>query len=130
MDFVRDVLSAFFTSIGFGVLTGCFLGSAYVTFNKLGSWMTKDSEKIEISKQDLMDLIHWARRYCDGRMTWAPSQFNLLYQGLRSQYADLMRCHDEFDATLMHSGAYWPYAQDGMYNAQTGRFDARCGYEE
>lgn len=129
MDFVRDVLSAFFTSIGFGILVGFFLASAYVTFKKLGIWMTEDFHKIEISKQDLMDLIYWARRYCDKRMTGAPSEFNCVYKRLRSEYPDLMRCQDLFDKTLMDEGAYWPYAQDGMYNAKTGRFDARdeCG---
>lgn len=29
-----------------------------------------------------------------------------------------------FDDTLKDRGAYWPYAQDGMYE-KTGRYDAR-----
>ncbi len=84
-----------------------------------------DCDKIEISHQDLMDLIYWARRYCDRRSTYAPSSFNAVYQRVRSKYPDIVRCDDKFDPTLMDEGAYWPYAQDGMFNKETGGFDAR-----
>lgn len=83
------------------------------------------SDKMEIDKDDLMDLLHWARRYCDRRSTGAPSSFNAVYQRIRSEYPDIFRCDDKFDKTLMDKGAYWPYAQDGMYNKETGHFDAR-----
>lgn len=81
--------------------------------------------EVTISSEDLMELIHWARRYCDDRSTYAPSRFNNLYKRVRSAYPDLIRCHDQHDATLKQKGAYWPYAQDGMYDESTGRFDAR-----
>lgn len=84
-----------------------------------------ETQQIQISREDLMELLHWARRYCDRRSTYAPSRFNQLYCRLRSAYPDVMRCHDEADGTLMDKGAYWPYAQDGMYNKETGAYDAR-----
>lgn len=80
---------------------------------------------IQVSRDDLMELIYWARRYCDRRSTYAPTRFNSIYSRIRIAYPDVMRCHDEFDETLMEKGAYWPYAQDGMYNKETGDFDAR-----
>lgn len=81
--------------------------------------------QVKINSDDLMELIYWARRYCDRRSTGAPHNFNLLYARIRSEYPDLIRCKDEFDKTLMDQGAFWPYAQDGMYNKETGVFDAR-----
>jgi len=73
----------------------------------------------------VMELIFWARRYCDGRATFAPNSFNNIYKDIRSKYPDMVRCSDEFDDTLKDKGAYWPYAQDGMYNPDTGAYDAR-----
>lgn len=81
--------------------------------------------QLQIDPIDLMDLIHWARRYCDRRSTYAPSSFNVVYQRIRSEYPDIVRCDDKFDKTLMDDGSYWPYAQDGMFNKETGAFDAR-----
>ncbi len=78
-----------------------------------------------ISESDLIDLIHWARRYCDYRMTYAPSSFNEIYKRIRSDNPDMIRCKDLPDSTLMNNGSYWPYAQDGNYNPDTGAFDAR-----
>jgi hypothetical protein len=87
--------------------------------------MTKQPQQMQISQDDLLELVHWARRYCDRRSTYAPSRFNDLYRRIRSEYPDVMRCHDEADVTLMDKGAYWPYAQDGMFNKETGAYDAR-----
>ncbi len=81
--------------------------------------------KIEIDSYTLMDLIFWARRYCDDRSTYAPSSFNKIYKQLESKYPDLMSRGDQFDDTLKDKGKYWPYAQDGMYEEETGYFDAR-----
>ncbi len=78
----------------------------------------------KISDTDLMDLVHWARRYCDGRSTYAPTSFNRIYKALRSQNPEMVRCYDRFDDTLTEKGAYWPFAQDGMHNKETGSFDA------
>lgn len=85
----------------------------------------KTQTHVAIEIKDLFDLIHWARRYCDGRATYAPSSFNQVYARIRSAYPDLVRCNDRMDETLMDNGAYWPYAQDGMYDPKTGKYDAR-----
>lgn len=80
-----------------------------------------------ISQCDLINLIHWARRYCDYRMTYAPSEFNKIYNRICSDNPYMIRCLDKFDSILMNNGEFWPYAQDGNYNPDTGAFDARRG---
>jgi len=84
-----------------------------------------NNDFVQISINEMLDLLYWARRYCDGRATYAPTDFNRIYQRIRSSYPDLLRCKDQFDPTLKDKGKYWPYCQDGMYNASTGSFDAR-----
>lgn len=79
---------------------------------------------IEIEKEDLIELIGWARRYCDGRSTYAPTRFNHVYQRIRSSHPDFLRCKDQFDSTLKDKGKYWPYSQDGMYQESNGHFNA------
>jgi hypothetical protein len=71
-------------------------------------------KKVEISERHLLDLIFYARRYCDGRSTYATYEFNRLYIDIRSDHPDTMR-KDIFDSTLKDKGAYWPYAKDGMF---------------
>jgi hypothetical protein len=85
----------------------------------------QNNPDIIVNKYDLLELIYWARRYCDGRSTYAPTRFNGIYKRIRSQYPDLLRLKDQFDETLKDKGMYWPYAQDGMYNENTGQYDAR-----
>ncbi len=85
---------------------------------------TECEDKVLVNPHYLLDLIFWARRYCDGRSTYAPSSFNKIYKEIRSEYPDLLRCKDQFDDTLKDKGAFWPYAQDGMYNPENGSFDA------
>lgn len=80
---------------------------------------------IEIDAKDLIELIYYSRRYCDGRSTYAPSHFNNIYQRIRSENPDFIRTYDYFDPTLTDKGMFWPYAQDGMFNEKTGSFDAR-----
>lgn len=80
---------------------------------------------VDINSDILMELIFWARRYCDGRSTYAPTRFNWIYKYLRNKYPDLLRYKDQFDQTLKNKGSYWPYAQDGMYDEKSGCFDAR-----
>ena len=77
-------------------------------------------KKISVDQASLLDLIHWARRYCDGRSTFAPSTFNQIYQILRKQEPEFMQ-NDKPDVSVKH----WPWAQDGMYKEETGAFDAR-----
>lgn len=67
---------------------------------------------IKISPQDLVELIFWARRYCDGRQTYAPSSFNIVYKNIRSDNPDFIRCYDKFDKTLNSEGKFWPYSLD------------------
>lgn len=76
---------------------------------------------ITIEKQDLLDLIHWARRYCDGRKTGAAHDFNKLYDRIRSKW---VKQSDIADHTLMNKGEFWPYAQDGMYKKESESFNA------
>ena len=65
-----------------------------------------------------------ARRYCDCRATYAPSQFNKLYDKI-VQLNPKIRERDQFDHTLKDQGKYWPYAQDGQYDEKTGSYEAR-----
>ena len=70
------------------------------------------NKKIEIDENDLIDLLYWARRYCDNRSTYAPSRFNKIYNKIRNEYPDFIIICDKFDSTLKNNGIYWPYAQD------------------
>ena len=79
---------------------------------------------MEIEEHILLDLVFWARRYCDGRSTYAPSAFNQLYDKI-VQLNPLLKEIDKFDDILMNQGEYWPYAQDGMFKENSGSFDAR-----
>jgi hypothetical protein len=79
---------------------------------------------IKIEEKDLLDLIHWSRRYCDGRATFASSSFNQLYEKIVRLNPEICQ-KDPFDYTLSNKGEFFPYAQDGMYNEKTGAYDAR-----
>lgn len=72
---------------------------------------------IEIDERDLLDLIHWSRRYCDRRMTYAVSDFNRLYDRIREKYPDLFEKNDNLDITLTDDGKYFPHAKDGQLKA-------------
>jgi hypothetical protein len=80
-------------------------------------------KKIQVLECDLLDLIHYARRYCDSRSTYAPREFNKIYIRIKLAYPNFIR-KDEFDNTLKDSGTYWPYAQDGMFNKEKDAFNA------
>lgn len=79
---------------------------------------------VTIGVHDLLEFIFWARRYCDGRSTYAPSSFNQTYENI-VQLNPNIKEKDQFDPILTDKGAYWPYAQDSMHNASTGAYDAR-----
>lgn len=79
---------------------------------------------MEIEEKDLLELIWWARRYCDRRCTYVPSDFNKLYDKIVGMNPSF-RNKDKFDRALTDEGKFWPYAQDDMYDEKTGRFDAR-----
>jgi hypothetical protein len=75
-----------------------------------------DNNLISIDKQDLLNLIHWARRYCDNRQTYAVS-FNTIYERIRSDNPDFIR-FDQFDKSLRFGGLNWPKASE-RYNLLT-----------
>lgn len=79
---------------------------------------------ITIDRKDLLELIFFARRYCDNRSTYAPRSFNDIYERIRENHPDIVN-HDFPDETLMEKGLYWPFAQDGMYDPSKKLFDAR-----
>lgn len=68
---------------------------------------------IEIEQEDLLQLIHWARRYCDGKCTFDPYEFNSMYRKLRQLNPNLMDA-DKIDNRLSDDGMQWPYAVEGM----------------
>jgi hypothetical protein len=79
---------------------------------------------MEIEESHLLELIHWSRRYCDSRSTYAPTRFNWMYEYIVQLNPGLKEV-DPFDPTLKDKGKYWPWAQDGMYDEKTGAYDAR-----
>lgn len=79
---------------------------------------------MEIDEDHLLELIFWARRYCDNRSTYSPTRFNHLYENIVRLNPELKE-KDQFDHTLKDKGKYWPWAQDGMYNEEKGHYDAR-----
>lgn len=81
--------------------------------------------KVKVDLEFLLEMIFWARRYCDGRSTYAPSSFNRAYDNLDYQTLSKIREWDKKDETLIENGKFWPYAQDGMYDENTGGYDAR-----
>ena len=81
-------------------------------------------QKVSIDLRQLLDLIHAARRYADFRCTYAAFSFNRLYDALIKEHPILAQM-DILDETLMERGKYFPYAQDGNFNSESGAFDAR-----
>jgi len=81
------------------------------------------TERVNVDLKDLIELIYWARRYCDNRATYAPFSFNQILKRIRSENQSVIMA-DTFDQTLKDGGMYWPFAQDSMYNAQNGAYDA------
>ena len=74
--------------------------------------------------KDLHELIFWARRYCDGRCTYAPSSFNEVYQRMVQLFPEIKVLDKNIDTILTENGKFFPYAQDGMYCESSGRYDA------
>lgn len=81
--------------------------------------------KVKVDLEDILEMVYWARRYCDGRSTYAPSSFNKRYQNLNYETMGQLQIQDKHDDTLTNEGEYWPFAQDGMFNPETFAFDAR-----
>ncbi len=70
--------------------------------------------KIEINQKDFLDLVHWARRYADGRLTGVPDSFNRIYSWLEKNYPELMSS-EQSDAHVVKN---WPYAEEGKHGQQ------------
>lgn len=81
-------------------------------------------ETVSVHTRHLLELIFWARRYCDHRRTFAPSEFNKVYDTILDK-APFLAEMDTHDITLTSNGKFFPYAQDGDYKPETGAFDAR-----
>ena len=77
--------------------------------------IVKDNTFVTLHRQSLLDLIHWARRYCDMRSTFAPSTFNSLYNHIKDTQPEALI--DEFDDSEVCK--FFPYAQNGMYDEKT-----------
>lgn len=80
---------------------------------------------VKVHLEDILEIVYWARRYCDGRSTYAPSSFNARYQSINYDTMGKLQLADRKDDTLMNQGEFWPYAQDGMYEPENSSFDAR-----
>jgi hypothetical protein len=74
-------------------------------------------DEICLPKHAVRELIYWARRYCDGRHTYAPSAFNDILLLIMNRYPDIEE-GVHVDKTLTKDGAYWPWAQDEMCDAR------------
>jgi hypothetical protein len=74
----------------------------------------KKRAKIKVTEHDILYLIHWARRYCDGRKTFVPTDFNKIYDRVMADNPHL-EDKDRMDVALTEDGKFFPYAQDGMY---------------
>lgn len=84
----------------------------------------KKLKKVTVKAEYILELIHWARRYADRRCTFVPSEFNKIYTEIMIDYPFLKE-HEFIDQTLYDNGKFFPLAQDGDYNENTGNFDAR-----
>ena len=74
----------------------------------------KKKTTVNIDSKHLLKLIHWARRYVDGRRTYVPSDFNNIYDVIMSKNPEL-KSLEFVDQTLTENGKYFPHATDGDY---------------
>ena len=79
--------------------------------------------EMKISDRDLAELVGWARRYTDSRSTYSANQFNQIYETIVENNPEFPS-YDQYDDKIYNKGEFWPFAQDGMYNSETGSFDA------
>jgi len=67
--------------------------------------------KDKVNKKDIQpwikDIIWRARRYADGRQTYAPDMFNKAYDALREHFTE-----DELDKQVDGNVKSYPYASD------------------
>ena len=76
------------------------------------------SEKANVNLDDLSELVYWARRYVDGRKTYAAASFNLALERVMLENLTF-KDYDSLDVTLTDKGKYWPWASDGDSNVES-----------
>jgi hypothetical protein len=74
-----------------------------------------DQGSVVISEQDFLELLHFARRYCDGRMTSVPSVFNAIYDRVQRDNPALLLKEREDVVTKR-----FPYAHDPFSREERG----------
>lgn len=78
-------------------------------------------------KNAIKEILWMARRYADGRQTFAATSFNDAYDLLRDEFGEDIeynKINEWKDHTLTEGGRYFPYAQDGggqMFDCVSGR---------
>ncbi len=78
-------------------------------------------------KNSIKEILWMARRYADGRQTFAATSFNDAYDLLRDEFGEDIeynKISEWKDQTLTENGKYFPYAQDGggqMFDCVSGR---------
>lgn len=90
-------------------------------YGKVFMAVTTKPVEIKITVRQLLDLIHWARRYCNGRSTSSPHDFNLMYWELANRYPDIVTFDKEKPDNSIE---FFPFAQDGMFRKEDNRFNA------
>lgn len=103
-----------------GKLMDDILGAKFGTKNR--SQLITRTTRLQ---QAVKDILWMARRYADGRRTYAPSMFNDAYDILReelgdeidSQHATDQTGTEFYDITIEHSKDH-PYALHGNENSQ------------
>jgi len=78
-----------------------------------------NKRQTEQVKEAVGRILYMARRYADGRSTYAPHMFNDAYDTLR----DILGKGESLELTTGDvEVSTWPYAQDGMYNPKQKSF--------
>ena len=71
--------------------------------------------------QAIKDIILMARRYAEGRSTYAPSMFNDAYDVLRDSIGDSLELSNPGDSTVRN----YPYATDGMIEFKPRKYSPK-----
>lgn len=67
----------------------------------------------KVKESHLLDLIWMARRYADGRMTYAVSQFNDIYDSMHIDVREKDQARPDPAVTVK-----FPHAHDGMWDTE------------
>lgn len=85
----------------------------------------KKLKKVDVDARDLLELIHWARRYADMRCTWVPGDFNKIYDKIiiKNPWITDLEFVDKY---LTENGRYFPYAVHGNFKEINDEIQSRC----